>query len=71
MRFADLMLQSEDTCLHELVRGEILRLPLPKGQHGVIEARLVESIDRYLYRQAIAPSSGILNSSPHPGGEAG
>ena len=46
---ADLMLQMDDTCLHELVRGEIPRVP-PKGKHGNIEARMVAAIDRRLYR---------------------
>ena len=54
MTFGDLLLQPEDGCLHELVRGEILRMPPPKGKHGNIEARLVAVIDRYLYRQAEA-----------------
>ncbi len=52
MSFADLMLQPEDGCLHELVRGKILRIPPPKGKHGNLEARLVAAIDRYLYRAA-------------------
>ncbi len=54
MSFADLMLQPEDGCLHELVRGEILHMPPPKGKHGNFEARLVEAISRYLYRRAEA-----------------
>jgi Uma2 family endonuclease len=54
MSFADLMAQPDDGCLHELVRGEILRMPPPKGEHGAIEARLVEAIGRRLYQAAAA-----------------
>jgi len=54
MSFADLMAQPEDGGLHELVRGEILRMPPPKGEHGAIEAALVEAIGRYLYMQALS-----------------
>ena len=37
MTHADLMQQPEDDCLHEPVRGEIIRMPPPAGEHGVFE----------------------------------
>ncbi len=54
MTFDDLMARPDDGCLYELVRGEIIRMPPPKEDHGYIEAALVASIDRYLYGQALA-----------------
>lgn len=53
MTYADLMALPDDGYLHELVRGEILRMPPPKGEHGYIEAALVEAISRYLYNRAV------------------
>lgn len=52
MTYADLMEQPEDGCLHELVRGEIVRMPPPKGEHGAFEFWLGEAIGRYLYERA-------------------
>lgn len=52
MTYDDLLAQPDDGYLHELVRGEILRVPPPNQDHGTIEARLVAAIDRYLYRRA-------------------
>jgi Uma2 family endonuclease len=52
MTYADLMAQRDDDCLHELVRGNILRLPLPKGEHGYVEARLAAAIGHRLYQVA-------------------
>ena len=46
--FDDLMAQPDDGSLYELVRGEILRMPPPKTDHGDVEAALVEAIGRYL-----------------------
>lgn len=54
MTYDDLMATPEDEYLYELVRGEILRMPPPKGRHGRFEARLVAAIDRHLYSQAVA-----------------
>jgi Uma2 family endonuclease len=54
MTYADLMAQRDDDCLHELVRGNILRLPLPKGEHGYVEARLVAAIGHSIYQAAEA-----------------
>ena len=54
MRFEDLLAQPEDGYLYELVRGEILRMPPPKGKHGRIEMWLVRAIDRYLTSRALA-----------------
>jgi len=52
MTFEDLLAQPKDGNLHELVRGEILCMPSPKGDHGHVEALLVEAIGRYLYTSA-------------------
>ncbi len=54
MTFDDLMAQPDDGYLYELVRGEIIRMPPPKEDHGDIEAALVAVIDRHLYAQALA-----------------
>jgi len=54
MTFEDLMSQPDDGYLYELVRGEILRMPPPKEDHGYIEAALVGALDRYLNDRAIA-----------------
>jgi len=53
LTYDDLMAQTDDGNRHELVRGEILCMPPPKGKHGCFEARLVEAIGRYLYDRAI------------------
>jgi Uma2 family endonuclease len=50
----DLLATPDDGYRYELVRGEILRMPPPKGEHGAIEAALVEAIGRYLYMQALS-----------------
>jgi Uma2 family endonuclease len=54
MTYDDLMAMPEDDALHELIRGEIWRMPPPKGKHGLFEARLVAAIDRYLSGHAMA-----------------
>jgi Uma2 family endonuclease len=54
MTFNDLMAQPDDDYLNELVRGEILRMPPPKEDHGCVEAALVEAIGRYLDDRALA-----------------
>ncbi len=53
MTFADLMAQPDDGCLHELVRGEIVRMPPPRTGHTYVEAALIEAIGRYLYDRAL------------------
>lgn len=53
MTFADLMAQPDDGCLYELVRGEIVRMPLPRTGHRYVEAALIEAIGRYLYDRAL------------------
>jgi Uma2 family endonuclease len=53
MTFDDLMATPDDGYLYELVRGEIVRMPPPKEDHGDIEAALVEAISRYLYDRAL------------------
>jgi Uma2 family endonuclease len=62
MTFDDLQALPDDGYLYELVRGEILRMPPPKEEHGYIEAALVEAIGRYLHDSALAlgwaPSQG-------------
>jgi len=53
MTFDDLMAQPDDGHLYELVRGEIIRMPPPKTNHGYVEAALVEAIGRYLQARAL------------------
>jgi len=53
MTFDDLMVQPDDGYLYELVRGEIVRMPPPKEDHGYIEAALAEAMGRYLYERAL------------------
>jgi Uma2 family endonuclease len=52
--FDDLMATPDDGYRYELVRGEILRMPPPKGEHGYVEAALVEAMGRYLYDKALS-----------------
>jgi Uma2 family endonuclease len=52
MTFADLLAQPDDGYVYELVRGEILRMPPPKGDHGRVELALAGVLDRYLYDKA-------------------
>ena len=40
MTYDDLLATPEDGQLYELVRGEIVRIPPPKGMHGSREARV-------------------------------
>lgn len=54
MTYDDLLAIPDDGNTHELVRGEILCVPSPKGEHGNIEALLMEAIGRHLYQKAIA-----------------
>jgi Uma2 family endonuclease len=51
--YEDLVTLGEDGNHHELVRGEILGMPPPKGKHGRIEAKLVGAIDRFLFDRAL------------------
>ena len=64
MTYDDLMSLPEDEYLHELVRGEIVRMPPPKGKHGRIEGALAEAVGRFLYEFALArgwrPEQGLL-----------
>jgi Uma2 family endonuclease len=53
MTFDDLMAAPDDGHRYELVRGEIIRTPPPKGDHGDIEAALVGAIERYLHARAL------------------
>lgn len=50
----DLLATPDDGYRYELVRGEILRMPPSRGEHGAIEADLVGAPGRYLYAQALA-----------------
>jgi Uma2 family endonuclease len=50
----DLLATPDDGYRYELVRGEILRMPPAKGEHGAIEAALVEAVGRYLYTRALS-----------------
>jgi Uma2 family endonuclease len=52
MTYEDLIAQPDDGCRHELVRGEILRMPHPKGRHGLVARALVEAVGRYLHDRA-------------------
>lgn len=54
MTYDDLMVQPDDGHRYELVRGEILRLPLPKGDHGFVEASVAAALARYLHERAVA-----------------
>jgi len=54
LTYNDLLAIPNDENLHELVRGEIVRMPPPKGKHGRIKARLVEGIGRYLHQRALS-----------------
>ncbi|MGH2345595.1 MAG: Uma2 family endonuclease [Chloroflexota bacterium] len=54
MTYEDLMSLPEDGNRHELVRGEIVCMPPPKGHHGLVEMALAEAVGRYLYGRAIA-----------------
>ena len=79
MTYDDLMARPDDGYRYELVRGEILRMPSPKGDHGFVEAAVVGALDRYLYNRAIAlgwdPQTGQRSRSRVAGylasGEAG
>ena len=79
MTYDDLMAQPDDGYRYELVRGEILRLPLPMGDHGYVEAGIVAALARYLHDQAVAlgwdPQTGQRSRSRVAGylasGEAG
>ena len=51
--YTDFLALPDDGRRHELVRGEILTMPPPKGRHGYVEARLVAAIDRYLEGRAM------------------
>jgi Uma2 family endonuclease len=77
--FDDLMATPDDGYRYELVRGEILRMPPPKGEHPYVEAALVEAMGRYLYTRALSwgwsPGDGITARNQLVGriasGEAG
>ena len=79
MTYDDLMALPDDGYRYELVRGEILRLPLPTGDHGYVEAGIVAALARYLHDQAVArgwdPETGQRSRSRVAGylasGEAG
>jgi Uma2 family endonuclease len=52
--YDDLMALPDDGYLHELVRGEIRRMPPPNGRHSHIEAAVVGAIGRYLHARALS-----------------
>lgn len=53
MTYEDLLAAPNDGHRHELVRGEIVTMPPPKGDHGDIEMALAGAIDRYLHERAL------------------
>lgn len=48
MTFEDLAALPDDENRHELVRGEIIEMPPPQGDHGQLEFRLARLIERHL-----------------------
>jgi Uma2 family endonuclease len=50
--FEEFMALPDDGNRHELVRGEMVHMPPPKGEHGRIELALGGAIDRYLIARA-------------------
>ena len=56
MTFEDLDSLPDDETLHELVRGEIVSMPPPQGDHGQLEFRLARFIERHL--DAVAQAVG-------------
>lgn len=54
MTYEDLMNQTDGSVRHELVRGEILCMTPPKGQHGRVESALDRAVGRYLRDRALA-----------------
>lgn len=63
MSAAEFMALPDDGNLHELVRGELRVMPPPKGEHGPIEAALLEALGLYLRDRARAmgwePAQGV------------
>src|SRR2546423_543128 len=51
--YEDLITLADDGSLHELVRGELRRMPPPKGEHGGVEMAVAGAIERYLYGRAL------------------
>jgi Uma2 family endonuclease len=56
MTFEDLAALPDDENRHELVRGEIIGMPPPQGDHGHLEFRLARFIERHL--DAVAQAAG-------------
>jgi Uma2 family endonuclease len=60
---AEFMALPDDGYRHELVRGEVRRLPPPKGLHGLVEMALMAELGRYLRERALAlgwePDQGL------------
>jgi Uma2 family endonuclease len=54
MTYEDLMSMPDDGNRHELVRGEIVCMPPPKGHHGLVEMALAEAVGRYLHGRGLA-----------------
>src|SRR5437879_3665902 len=52
--FDEFMALPDDGNRHELVRGEIVVMPPPNGEHGFIEAALIGAICRFPYGRATA-----------------
>jgi Uma2 family endonuclease len=48
----EFMALPSDEFRHELVRGVIVSMPPPKGEHGFIELAVASAIDRYLIDRA-------------------
>src|SRR5690242_17445528 len=45
---SEFMALPDDGYRHEFVRGEVRVMPPPKGNHGLVETRVLAAIDRYL-----------------------
>ena len=52
--YEEFMALPDDGMRHELVRGEVLAMPPPKGGHGGVEMALGGAIERYLHNRALA-----------------
>jgi Uma2 family endonuclease len=52
MSVAEFQALPDDGNLHELVRGELRIMPPPKGEHGLIEAAILEELGLYLRERA-------------------
>ncbi len=55
--YEDLVGLPDDGDLHELVRGEIRRMPPPTEPHGAIEAALIEAVSRIALPRWVGPNA--------------